>query len=241
MATRDSVAYLTSRRLDALLPRSSSWGASDMVRTPHDLTDRMVGQLRIWDVRHRRGPGPSFQAHATPARSFRRASTSPGGTATSPSTGRCDLRGAVGCGPSARARRCRSGPRAQGCRPSRWPRRSPRGRGRRSTRRTRPNRRTGTPPRPVPSAAPAGCAEAGFGAGRRDQGAGVLLRVEDAHVPLVAQQPDRADLVGRCASARAPGCRGPVSASAGCSAAGGDRAAADSMAATWPPAGTAAD
>jgi protein-L-isoaspartate(D-aspartate) O-methyltransferase len=29
-----------------------------------DLIDRLVDQLRIWDVHHRHGPGPSFQVYS---------------------------------------------------------------------------------------------------------------------------------------------------------------------------------
>jgi protein-L-isoaspartate(D-aspartate) O-methyltransferase len=63
VATRDSVAYLTScpaRRRPASFVELGVNGHGPDAR---ELTDRLVGQLRIWDTRHRHGPGPSFQVY----------------------------------------------------------------------------------------------------------------------------------------------------------------------------------
>ena len=60
VATWDSVAYLTScparRRPASFLELGINGHGPDAV----DLMDRLVDQLRIWDVHHRHGPGPSF-------------------------------------------------------------------------------------------------------------------------------------------------------------------------------------
>jgi len=63
MATRDSVAYLTScparRRPGSFVELGVNGHGPDAA----DLIDRLVDQLRIWDVHHRHGPGPSFQVY----------------------------------------------------------------------------------------------------------------------------------------------------------------------------------
>lgn len=64
VATRDSVAYLTCRPLRRSPSSFVELGFSGHGPDARDLIDRMVDQLRIWDVQFRRGPGPAFQVHA---------------------------------------------------------------------------------------------------------------------------------------------------------------------------------
>ncbi|MFG1819887.1 methyltransferase, FxLD system [Kribbella sp. NPDC049174] len=63
VATRDSVAYLTScpahRRPASFVELGVNGHGPDAV----DLMDRLVDQLRSWDAHHRHGPGPSFQVY----------------------------------------------------------------------------------------------------------------------------------------------------------------------------------
>jgi len=65
VATRESVAYLTSRQARRAPASFIELGCIGHGPDAQDLIDRMVDQLRIWDVHHRRGPGPAFQVHAT--------------------------------------------------------------------------------------------------------------------------------------------------------------------------------
>ncbi|MGW6281596.1 methyltransferase, FxLD system [Kribbella sp. NPDC055071] len=63
-ATRDSLAYLTSRPVRRSPPSFRELGLSGHGPDAGDLMARMVDQVRIWDAQYRRGPGPAFQAHA---------------------------------------------------------------------------------------------------------------------------------------------------------------------------------
>jgi protein-L-isoaspartate(D-aspartate) O-methyltransferase len=63
VATRDSVAYLTCRRVRRTPSSFVELGFSSHGPDGRDLADRMVDQLRIWDTHYRRGPGPAFQVH----------------------------------------------------------------------------------------------------------------------------------------------------------------------------------
>ena len=63
MATGDSVAYLTSRQARRAPASFVELGCNGHGPDAVDLIDRMADQLRIWDVHHRRGPGPAFQVH----------------------------------------------------------------------------------------------------------------------------------------------------------------------------------
>ena len=63
VATRDSVAYLTCRPARRAAASFVELGCIGHGPAAGDLIDRMVDQLRIWDVHHRRGPGPAFQVH----------------------------------------------------------------------------------------------------------------------------------------------------------------------------------
>ena len=63
VATRDSVAYLTScparRRPASFVELGVNGHGPDAV----ELMDQLVDQLRFWDEHHRHGPGPSFQVY----------------------------------------------------------------------------------------------------------------------------------------------------------------------------------
>jgi protein-L-isoaspartate(D-aspartate) O-methyltransferase len=63
-ATRDSLAYLTSRSVRRSPPSFRELGFNGHGPDGRDLIDRMIDQLRVWDMHYRRGPGPAFQVHA---------------------------------------------------------------------------------------------------------------------------------------------------------------------------------
>lgn len=67
VATRDSVAYLTScpawRRPASFVELGVNGHGPDA----RELMDRMVGQMRTWDAHHRHGPGPSFHVYSAGA------------------------------------------------------------------------------------------------------------------------------------------------------------------------------
>jgi protein-L-isoaspartate(D-aspartate) O-methyltransferase len=63
VATGDSVAYLCCRPLRRGPESFVELGFTGYGPDARDLIDRMIDQLRIWDVHHRRGPGPAFQVH----------------------------------------------------------------------------------------------------------------------------------------------------------------------------------
>jgi protein-L-isoaspartate(D-aspartate) O-methyltransferase len=64
MATSDSVAYLTSRPATLRPEAIVELGCSGHGPDASDLMDRLIDQVRIWDLHYRRGPGPAFQVHA---------------------------------------------------------------------------------------------------------------------------------------------------------------------------------
>jgi protein-L-isoaspartate(D-aspartate) O-methyltransferase len=67
VATRDSVAYLTSRPAARAPETFVELGLSGHGPDAGDLIDRLGDQIRIWDAHYRHGPGPAFQVHAAGA------------------------------------------------------------------------------------------------------------------------------------------------------------------------------
>ena len=67
VAAAESVAYLSCRPVRHGPASFVELGFTGHGPDARDLIERMVDQLRIWDVHHRRGPGPAFQVHAVGA------------------------------------------------------------------------------------------------------------------------------------------------------------------------------